>query len=136
AAHGMSNPAAQGHGLALRIRRLLAPNHREDSVMKKVVVIGVGLALLLAGAMRVQLVAREASDAVVQGDVGSAAAKEHAEQAQAMLVAAEKTYEATKASYEVGTEVFANVYVWSRRWLEAERALAETQDDEIDALRG
>jgi hypothetical protein len=102
--------------------------------MKKSLVIVVGLSLLLVGGLRLRLVAHAAAGD--QAPFGSAEAKAHAAQAQAMLDWAEKTYEATNASYQVGTEVFANVYVWSRRWLEAERALAETKDDDLSALLG
>jgi hypothetical protein len=49
---------------------------------------------------------------------------------------ARATYEATQIAYGNGTEVFSNLYVWSYRWLQAERALAETRDDELAALRG
>jgi len=53
-----------------------------------------------------------------------------------MLDTAKKTYEVTREAYSEGTEVFYNLYDWSVRWLEAERALAETKDSDLAALRG
>jgi len=146
AAHGMLNSAAQGRGLALRIQRLLTTNLRRESVMKKTLVIVIVLALLLAGGLRVRLVARAAAEEQAQRAAaaeeqakrtfGSSAAKAHAEQARAMLDTAKKTYEVTRTAYDDGTEVFSNLYVWSVRWLEVERALAETKDADLAALRG
>ncbi|HET6881439.1 MAG TPA: hypothetical protein VFI31_14850 [Pirellulales bacterium] len=52
-----------------------------------------------------------------------------------MAVAAEKTYQATAAGYDMGTEVLANVYVWSRRWLDAERKLAKNEAEDLVALK-
>lgn len=52
-----------------------------------------------------------------------------------MSYTAAKAYEATAAGYDVGTEILANVHLWSRRWLEAERALAETDAEEIAAIQ-
>jgi hypothetical protein len=65
---------------------------------------------------------------------GSPAAKSHPGQANAMLAAAEKTWEATNASYDVGTTTLANVHHWSRQLLLAERALAETNEQDLAAL--
>ncbi len=143
--HGVLNSAARGRGLALRIQKLLTTNLRRESIMKKTLAIVIGLALLAAGGLRVRLVARAAAEEQAQRAAvaeeqsrrafGSVAAKAHAERARAMLDTAKKTYEVTREAYREGTEVFANLYVWSVRWLEAERALAETKDDDLAALR-
>ena len=54
------SPAAQGHGLSVRLRRLLAPRLLEDPVMKKVIVISVAAVLAVFGLVRVDLVAKHA----------------------------------------------------------------------------
>ena len=54
----------------------------------------------------------------------------------AMLEAAKNTLEATKAGYDAGTAPMPDVYVWSQRVAEAERALAKNKRDEIAALMG
>jgi hypothetical protein len=51
-----------------------------------------------------------------------------------MLAAAAKTFEATKATYEMGTNTLANLHHWSRQLVLAERALAETKEEDRAAL--
>lgn len=67
-------------------------------------------------------------------EFGSTMAKAHPDQARAMLAAARKTWEATNASYEIGTTTLANVHYWSLRLLLAERALAGTKEQDLAAL--
>ncbi|HUY35175.1 MAG TPA: M56 family metallopeptidase [Pirellulales bacterium] len=138
AAHGMLNSAAQGRGLVLRIKRLLTTNLREDSIMKKTLVIAIGLTLLLAGGLRVRLVAREeakrnqAQLSRAEDPLRAAAAKVDA--ARSMLDSAKKAHKIAMESYSKGLFPFSDVYPWSRRWLDAERALAESKNDQIAAL--
>ena len=55
------SPAARGHGLAVRIRRLLTSGSFEDSTMKKVLVLAVVLAVSACCVVRVDLVAKPAA---------------------------------------------------------------------------
>jgi hypothetical protein len=71
---------------------------------------------------------------VTSGEFGSAIAKAHPDEAKAMLAAAQKTWEATNASYDVGTQILANVHHWSRQLMLAERALAENTEQDLAAL--
>ena len=71
---------------------------------------------------------------VAAHEFGSPMAKAHPEQAKAILAAAEKAWEANQASYEVGTQTLANVHHWSRQLLLAQRALADTNEEDLAAL--
>jgi hypothetical protein len=127
--------AARGRSLASRIRRILAPNLPEDSHVKKAALMAVSLALLLAGGIQMKRIARGAEGKEVaekQTDVQDR--KGHFDAAKGMLEAAKKTYEATNAGYYAGTAPGPDVYVWSRRWLEAERSLAKNDRDQLAAL--
>jgi beta-lactamase regulating signal transducer with metallopeptidase domain len=132
ATQGLLNTAAQGRGLALRMRRIVASQVPEDSFMKKACLLGVSLVLLLAGGARVHLIARD--DAGKESNSARTAGPAQAEAATAMLEAAKKAYEATAAGYDAGTAPLPDLYVWSRRWLEAERNLAKTLKDQRSAL--
>jgi beta-lactamase regulating signal transducer with metallopeptidase domain len=135
APRGLLNTAARGRGLALRIRRLLAPNLPEDSHVKKTALMAASLALLLAGGIGIELTAREAADTnTADTQEGGLDAQGHFKAAKAMLEAAAKTYEATAAGYDAGTAPGQDVYVWSRRWLDAERSLAKNNRDQLAAL--
>lgn len=127
------NTAARGRGLALRIRRIVATHVPADALAKRACLLGVSLALLLAGGTQVKLVARDAADLQ---STNAAAAEEaaYAKAAEAMLETAKATYEATAAGYDAGTITLPELYLWSRRWLEAERTLASTKEDELAAL--
>jgi hypothetical protein len=103
--------------------------------VKKIALMAASLALLLAGGIEIQLIAREAADkknADAQG--GGLDVKGHFKAAKGMLAAAAKTYEATTAAYNAGTAPGQDVYVWSRRWLEADRNLAKNDRDQLAAL--
>ncbi|MBN1909688.1 MAG: hypothetical protein JW818_08115 [Pirellulales bacterium] len=52
-------PAARGGGLSRRIRRLLTSHPLEDSIMKRLCVLGVAVMLVAAGSVQVALVAKE-----------------------------------------------------------------------------
>lgn len=67
-------------------------------------------------------------------EFGSAMAKAHPDQARAMLAAAQKGWEATKASYDVGTETLSNLHLRSWQLFFAQRALADTKDQDLAAL--
>lgn len=127
--------AIGGRSLSTRIKRLLIGLPPEDSVMKRTIVLAfVGIVALFG---------------VIQWRVGprSAQAVEQAAEAtlrrptvnrvilQRMTDDAAKTYVATKAGYDVGTAMMSEVYVWSRRWLDAERAMATSDAEDISAVR-
>ena len=66
--HPACGPAAQGRGLAVRVRRLLSPGTKEDSVMKRLFLIAMALGLVVVCLLRFDLVAREA-EATPEGTV-------------------------------------------------------------------
>ncbi|HVX62389.1 MAG TPA: M56 family metallopeptidase [Pirellulales bacterium] len=127
------NNAARGHGLGLRIRRIAAPNLTDDSRMKKACLLGAALALLLAGGAELKL---SVQNAAAQGRAkGDAKSEVRAKAAQVLLQAARKTSEITTKEYDEGTVTLTMVYVWSRRLLDAERALAKNQQEDLEALQ-
>jgi beta-lactamase regulating signal transducer with metallopeptidase domain len=64
--------AASGRGLSLRIQRLLSPQVKEDSIMKKTMILAVASALTLVCFVRVNLVAKEPPGQVAQTPAKSA----------------------------------------------------------------
>lgn len=80
------------------------------------------------------LAAPEAVEKQPPAEFGSPMAKAHPDQARAMLAAAQKAWQANKASYDVGTTTLGNVHLWSRQLLLAERALAKNKDEDLAAL--
>lgn len=127
--HTVLNTAAQGRGLALRIKRILAPTSIEDSKMKKTLWLAAAAAMLLAGGIELKLVARAA-----EGQADRPNSPEHEKAVQLLLETAKQTWDVTAAEYDNGTVTLSDVYVWSRRLLEAERLAARSKDDEIAAL--
>jgi len=108
--------------------------------MKTAILASAGVALLVVAGVEVRLIARQGGDErpttnktsenqQPAQDVGAAAKA-------AMRDAAKKAYEAFNAGHDVGTTLTPEVYVWSRRWAEAERALAKTKKEESAALLG
>lgn len=71
---------------------------------------------------------------VAAGEFGSAIARAHPERAKAMLAAATKAVEATKATYDMGTSTLADLHHWSRQLVLAERALAQSKEEDLAAL--
>lgn len=68
------------------------------------------------------------------GEIDSALAQAHPDRAKAMLTAAKKALLATQATYDVGTNTLANLHLWSRHVVLAERALARNKEEELAAL--
>jgi len=103
--------------------------------MKRCVVIGLIGVLVFAGAIEWWGGPRGAG--AVEQEVEETRGQPNVDRTllEQLTADAAHAYEATKASYEVGTSVMADVYVWSRRWLDAERNLAQTDADEIASLR-
>ncbi len=65
------SPAAQGHGLSVRVRRLLTSRNLEDSVMKRLLVITLALGLVVICLLRFELAAKESTeDAAVAAATG------------------------------------------------------------------
>ena len=55
---------------------------------------------------------------------------------QAALVrAAERAYWGHKASYEAGRATAEDLYLWSRRWMEAAQSASDRREDKIAAAR-
>jgi hypothetical protein len=128
--------AIGGRRLSTRIKRTLGGEFFSgDSTMKKTVFVGsLGVLLLLAAVeWRLGVSAARAVDQEVEPSRGPF--KVDRVVLQRMSKTAAETFEATKASYDVGTTIMSNIYVWSRRWLEGERALARTDAEEIAALQ-
>jgi hypothetical protein len=70
--------AASGRGLSARVQRLLSPQVKEDSLMKKTTILGVALGLALVCLVRLDLVAKEPAEkdhAKIPPQTQSAAAK-------------------------------------------------------------
>ena len=59
--------AAPGRGLSLRVQRLLNPQVKEDSIMKKTTILAVALGLALVCLVRLDLVAKEPAVAAPAG---------------------------------------------------------------------
>lgn len=108
--------------------------------MKTAILASAGVASLMVAGIEVRLIAREGGDErpttnktpeneQPARDVGAAAKA-------AMRDAAKKAYEAFNAGHDVGMALAPDVYAWSRRWAEAERALAKTKKEESAALLG
>src|SRR5260370_1327239 len=90
------------------------------------------LVLLLPGGPCERPVARVAADDDARRESVGAA---HVKARENMVKGARLTYEASQAAYDVGAAVFSDLYTWSRRWLEAERAVAEANDGKFVALK-
>ncbi|HWB09622.1 MAG TPA: M56 family metallopeptidase [Pirellulales bacterium] len=126
--------AIGGRRLSTRIKRILTGAIPEDSTMKKSVLLGsIGLLTLLA-AVEWRLGPRGAA---AEQEVDATRPEHKVDRAllTRMVDDAANTYQATMTAYMVGEAIMADVYVWSRRWLDAERAIANTEADEIAALR-
>lgn len=124
--------AIGGRRLSTRVKRMLNAIPPEDSTVKKTALVAFVSLLVTVSALDLRLVARSAEQ-----EADAARGDPNVDPAfyQDMADVAAKTYEATAASYEMGTEIMANVYVWSRRWLDAERALATSDREELAALK-
>jgi hypothetical protein len=108
-------------------------------MMKKLIVGSAAVALVLACAVRFELVAQEEGVKAIDKAVKEA----ELDTAKSMAEAAEETYLATVAEYGINRTTMDSVYVWSRRWLDAELVLAgaqwpgdaeKRQDDRVEAF--
>lgn len=103
--------------------------------MKKTLLIGLSLGLLLIASLRVPLAARDTEESGGLSDtLRRRQAAAHPEQAREMLAQARRALEASRAKYEVGALRAEEVIEWSRRVLEAERALAKDEAHDLQAL--
>ncbi|MGD9646729.1 MAG: M56 family metallopeptidase, partial [Pirellulales bacterium] len=142
--HTFLNPAARGHGLATRVRRLLSGDARRDSTMKKLLVLAACAFVLLAGTLRVTLVAQEAPPRFTLTVTGEPTASKEpdtpdAESApdgvanepdnatrqltQDLVDVSRQGYEVALSAYSAQTAPLETVCEWSRRWLAAELEL-------------
>jgi hypothetical protein len=103
--------------------------------MRKPFVFVIALMVLWTGGLALTLAARDEGESKAVSEVGSAMAKAHPNEARAMLDAAEKGWQATMTSYDVGTATLPNILAWSRKLVLAQRALAETKEEDLAALR-
>lgn len=140
--------AIGGRRLSTRIQRLLTGPSREDSTMKKSMMVAVMVLLALAGAVEWRLgvqasrarADQEASQARRFKEQAAGQLKDSPAQVDSALLrnladAAKGGYTAWQASYNAGTAVASDCYIWSRRWVEAEQALAEDQKAQRVALQ-
>ena len=103
--------------------------------MKTAALVGVFLALLVVGGLQLESRAREAVDQDAESESPAILAA-RAKAAEDMLEAAKKTYEATAAGYDAGTAPLADLFIWSRHWLQAEQKLAKAKAERQAALLG
>ncbi|HJT35927.1 MAG TPA: M56 family metallopeptidase [Pirellulales bacterium] len=138
--------AIGGRRLSTRVQRLITGPPWEDSTMKKSILIAAMVVLFVGGAIEWHLGVRQsraraeqqgapARDAKAAQPQDVASPEVDAALLQNLAEAAEGGYMAWEASYKAGTAVAADCYIWSRRWVEAERALAENKEEELAALR-
>jgi beta-lactamase regulating signal transducer with metallopeptidase domain len=106
--------AARGSGVADRVRRLLEVQTMEDSTMKKLILAAAALALLIAGIVRVELVAQPRPEANSKSEDIAARNTERAVKQKAMIDAARATYDAILEAHSQGRLMSNNeVYLWS-----------------------
>ena len=96
-------PAAWGRGTSQRIRRLVCPNFTEDTIVKKILVLGAAFILAAVCLIRVELVAKEPVDkepALTKGGdaIPTALAAENIEDAPASATESEKSTPSPKPS--------------------------------------
>jgi hypothetical protein len=96
-------PAAWGRGTSQRIRRLVCPNFTEDTIVKKILVLGAAFILAAVCLVRVELVAKEPieKDSVAakgSDAVPTAQAAENVEDAPASATESEKSTPSPKPS--------------------------------------
>jgi hypothetical protein len=116
--------------LSVRYGRRLRTGNNE---MKRVSAIGVAAALLGLAAIALKPVG-----AAVESNTRAepkALERERAIAAESMLEAAKKTYGAIAFGNDAGTAAFADLYTWSRRWLEAAKSIAKSDQEQLAALR-
>jgi beta-lactamase regulating signal transducer with metallopeptidase domain/HEAT repeat protein len=151
--HASFNPAARGRSLATRVRRHLSGEPREDSMMKKLLVLVSAALVMVAAAVRLELVAQEltapptpasppeAEQPQVKVETTiveppQAVANEPADDAAAELLAASrKGFEAANAAYHSGTATLDLVCQWSERWLAAELEVDTNPDKQVEYSR-
>ena len=102
--------------------------------MRKLILAAVALALLAVGIVRVDLVAQPRSGAESKKGVAMHYAERAAKQ-KAMIDAARATYAVTAESYNLGTEVANEVYIWSSYLRSSEVRAAETRQQAARACK-
>jgi beta-lactamase regulating signal transducer with metallopeptidase domain len=107
--------AARGSGVAARVRRLLDTQTKEDSIMKKLMLAGTALALLVAGIVRVELVAQLGPEGRSKSESNAAPNAERAAKQKAMIDAAQQTLAVMEENFKLGSGLHSNtdVYLWS-----------------------
>ncbi len=103
--------------------------------MKTASLVSVTVALLVLGGLQLESRARGAANRDAATEVQAILAA-RTKASEAMLEAAKKTYEATAAGYDAGTAPLADLFIWSRHWLEAEQKLADSKAERQAALLG
>jgi len=102
--------------------------------MRKITAIRLGPVFLAACAVAMAFAAEEPSDET--RNEGHIRSPESRAKAREMLEAAKRVMEPVESPSEVGTTWISESYPWLTRRLEAERFLAENDDEQLDALRG
>jgi hypothetical protein len=149
--------------LTNRIRRLLTLETKEDSAMRKALLVSLLLLVVPLASVRVTLVAEQPAEKIeaskatpaepAKGDspatpaeptnpavptatIGEAVAKPAVRAAELkMAETARKAFEATSAAYQSGTTTLDPLVAWSTRLLAAELAIAKTRDEQVTAAR-
>ena len=103
--------------------------------MKKAILAGAALTLLVAGIVRVELVAQAPPDGDASTTESRSVNSERAAKRKAMVEAATRTYQAVTASYEAGTERLDGLFVWSSHIRLASIRAADTNQQVEKACR-
>jgi beta-lactamase regulating signal transducer with metallopeptidase domain len=133
--------SARGRALAGRIRRLLRPEQREDSMVKKTLIITCGLAVLGLAIVRPHLVAKESAveptDAAKPAEAKTEAVNKEEEattkQQRALADDAKAAYELSLRHFDASKGTLDAVCNWSIRWLEAAQNAAGNNSEKIAA---
>lgn len=110
--------------------------------MKKLIVVAAAIVLLVAGIVRVELVAQAQREAVSNAENGAVENSARAEKRKAMIDAARGTYEAVASLYELGTETSNTLYVWSSylrtaqgRAADSKQLVAQACQEHLDRMQ-
>ncbi|MEX2138622.1 MAG: M56 family metallopeptidase [Pirellulales bacterium] len=125
--------AARGSGVARRVRRLLETQTKEDSIMKKLILAAGAVAILVAGLVRVELVAQAPLDADTNAEISVVLNSKRAEKQKAMINAARRTYEAFDELFKAGTTTYEPLYVWSSKIRSSELRAADSRQQVTQA---
>jgi len=135
--HLACGPAARGHGLSIRVRRLLSPGTVEDSIMKRLLVIAIAFGLVAVCLLRFDLVAKEPTASVEPaGALAGAPAEEDPPKEAAGGKIPDATPEGespvtvTGTVWGPGQKPVPDARVWLRQGSRSEKEYFSTSTDE------